>query len=724
MLTGSLLNMATGSLSIAMICLRSYWKEMSSIIIIACSSMLCGICQLMQLGLRYRLLKTLNTLITITILVTFGASVSHCYYLLHNFKIEELNIPLMRAHLGVLLATMLLGGMQLNIIMLEPVPKQNVTDVEKEAPTTYAKGDIKVCNQTRERFVSLKASAQTLTPELEIAIEKNWMNEYPTNYSGSDATSTPSVIKHKLPYQSVVDASNNTLKSKLKNSSFTAISPTSKKQVFEKIQRKFSIKSPTDKDKQSPSNPRTPESISYLETEIDAKYVTRLSTIPDVSKSYLNILKQTNEVNSARSVCLYDSDDIDGNLLKMEKDAINLYNSVLLPSILHNPKALEPTVNSSPPGNEVVEYNDMRDSAPSNQNEEESDDVLEQLLENDLQIQPEHAVYSTQNSVSQPALNTDIGNSTITIDYWNKNKDMLLNREKDHTQPADQLYPAFDIDTSFSFPLKKTTFPQGHEMYDGDDEVMSFVDRAIHPHETGLMEEGLKQNTSPIVPALYSHIEHSPTKSISSIVTAIRTPIKFNSGAFSTQDGRDGSQISLYLSNNNSRQLSSVQSSPTRLKKRLSQRLSRTNLRNDEESHGNMHFHSKSLTLTSFHQHQHSNSNSVNNIDLSYVHSLQQKHSPQKSISTLNARRRSSIYQPVNDFRVSTTNLPKADCPIDDLQAPSDLESFDIKEEDGNFGSSLSFHAETEYSGMDTGLSEYDREKLSILLNRQQIHNK
>ncbi|CDO95268.1 unnamed protein product [Kluyveromyces dobzhanskii CBS 2104] len=638
---------------------------------------------------------------------------------------DEANMPLVRAHLGLLLATMLLSGMQLNLIMFRKIENQQIGDCEKESQPLGNDDDPKVLQQTVERFVSLKASAQTLTPELDVAIEKNWMNEYPTNFSTSDATSTPSVVKHILPYQAALETSNNSLKSKLKNSSFTAISPTAKKQVFEKIQRRFTIKSPTNKDKQkSPSSQGELEAASYLEPEIDAKYVTRLSTIPDVSKSYLNVLKQTNEDNSAISVCLTDSDDIDGNLLKMEKDAINLYNSVLLPSILHSANPIDSTVNSTVSGKNEAEYNNLESSPHMQNSEQDSEGALEHLMENDLQIKADHTAYSVQKSVSQPILNTNVGNSTITVEYWNKNKDTLLNDERDkYGKSVDQLYNAFNVDAGFSFPMKKSVSNFHTDIYDGDDEVMSFVDRAVKSHESGLIEEGLKQNTSSNVQSLYSHEPHSPTKSISSIVTAMRTPVKFNTGTFSPQHTRDDSQISLYLSNNNSRQLCSAQSSPTRLKKRLSQKLSRSNLRNDEDSQSSMHFHSKSLTLSNF-QHNHSKSNSVNNIDLSYVHSLQQKHSPQKSMCTINARRRSSIYQSVSDLKAPIVNSPKTDIPIEDLHAVSDLESFDIKEEEDDCGSSLSFNLGNEFAGKGTKLGEYDREKLSILFNRQQIYNK
>ena len=185
---------------------------------------------------------------------------------------------------------------------------------------------------------------------------------------------------------------------------------------------------------------------------------------------------------------------------------------------------------------------------------------------------------------------------------------------------------------------------------------------------------------------------------------------------------RDDSQISIYLSTNHtkntsSRQIWSAQSSPTKLTKRLSQRLSKSNLRSDEEIDTYRHLHSKSLTFTNF-QHHHSKSNSVNHIDLSYLHSLQKKHSPQKSITTLNARRRSSIYQSTSDIKVSAVNLSKHEISVEEPKLTDDSESSDNVDDD-IYNSSGSLKYNEKFSGVDTGLSEYDREKLSILVNRQ-----
>lgn len=718
----SMLNLATGGISIAILNAQDYWKDMPSVVIIACSSMLCGLLQLGEVLLKSSLIWALNLLVCLTTAITFSAAVSHCYQLLHTIGRSDRNIPipLMTAQLGVLLATMLMNGMQLNSSIINLYNQQrHGTESLKPLNEDLEKGSIPL-EQDDEKYVALKASAQTLTPELEAVLEKNWMNEYP--HSGSDTTSTPSVIKHKLAYQMNGELSNKSSISKLRNTSFpNDTSPIARSQhVFEKLQRKFSIKSPTNKDKHLKTGSSALEPRNSFQPEINAKYVTRLSTIPDMSKSYLNILKQTNEVNSATSVCLKDSDDIDRSLLKMEKDALDLYDSVLLPSILHNSKMIEKSASQSA-SSLINEDNIKKKDYVKNDEDDDDDDELEKILEEDLQIRPLQVPHIFKGSVSQPNLRTDMKSNTITLNNWNENKSSLLEKEKQNQKQSDHMYLPYDFDTNFSFPSKKNSSHLAFVGSDAEEEIMTFVDEAIKPHDNQLMEEGLKQDSPSVNPLLYSQSIHSPTKSVSSVATATKTPVKFNSGAFSTEDTRDDSQISLYLNSNNSRQVFSAQSSPTRLSKRLSQRFSRVNLRYDDESHNNMHSHSKSLTLSGFHYRHHSETNSYTQIDLSYIHSLQQKHSPQRSVCTQNSRRRSSIYQSVSE-------IPKIESTNDELHPVSDSESLDIEEEeeeeDNDIDSALSFGAGREFVGVDTGLSEYDREKLSILVSRQQTLNK
>lgn len=688
----SMLNISSGAVTVALLCIRKQWRDVPSETVIASSTLLCGIVQLVGLLLRSKYARIYVILICTLTALTFGATISHFYFLLNSDKFDEFNVSLLTAQVSLLFGSMVFSGIHIDALMM---PSTN-----KVPDDDYEKGEVQELKND-DKFVPLKASAQTLTPDLEIAIEKNWMNDYPTTYSGSDATSTPSVIKHKLPYQAQHNSAPTSFKTKLRNSSFATISPTSKKQVIQNIQRKLSIKSPNSKEKLMASGATTPKCNNLPETLIDAHYVTRLSTIADNSKSCLNVFKQANEVNSAFSVCLNETDSVDKNVLKMEKDAIDLYDSVLLPSILQN-------------------SNHSHSVVPSVISE---DSKLEQLIEKNLGFGPPVQFdYSLKNSASQPVFPTT-NCKTISVNYWNENKEKLLDNEKTiYSKSANALLPAFDVDANFSFPTKQTRPASIYSDSEGEDEMMNFVDKAIKPHDAKLMEQVLRQDSSSIVADMYSHNQHSPTKSINSLYTMHKTPIKFNSGVFTPQDARDDSQISIYLSTNHtkntsSRQIWSAQSSPTKLTKRLSQRLSKSNLRSDEEIDTYRHLHSKSLTFTNF-QHHHSKSNSVNHIDLSYLHSLQKKHSPQKSITTLNARRRSSIYQSTSDIKVSAVNLSKHEISVEEPKLTDDSESSDNVDDD-IYNSSGSLKYNEKFSGVDTGLSEYDREKLSILVNRQ-----
>lgn len=650
--------LACGGLAVTLVCIKNPTIILNrpSLIIQACAFITGGINQIVMLIISSRFL------ICISIVahgVALASSISYTYTLIKGLQISqvsEISMHLIVAHLSLIFYSMLLGGTILaSSVLAIKCPIEEEQDLENQPV---------IREHTDSKTVRLKNSAQTLTPEhdMEELMAKplqNWMNNCPTIYSGSDTTSTPSVVKYNLEQQSVQKQykdhdHSKTFRHKLAFSGKLAKSP--KMEALKKIAKGKSSRN---------SSPEPP--VSPL-NETHVRYVTRLSTIQDNSRSFLNVLSNSQCAEETRkslnSISLPENEsksvvDLDNSMLLMEKHAIDRINSALLPPSLRNNDTNKKSLNDN------FKNNTLADIAVSNTN-------CDTLLVNDLQDIPQIPTWDENHEI--PVANNNFLRST-SLKEWKSNGAQLLENERKLSASTSQLLPGFNFyanaqlqtKSEFSFPgTAKKSIPR-HDMLENEhgDTVSEldvlFTENAIqfqkNEDETDIMQDVLKQdNSSPIIQKMskdltYRIDPHSPTKSITSIMSSsannsVKSPSKlasiFSNGGSSSianyyQHSRSNSQVTAapYPASNYMNANYSVQSSPTKsnkLRRSLTKKISLSSISFKHDEH-------ETSFNDCFHSSRHSRGQSI---DFSYVHTLQSKHSPSKSLSTI-GRRNSTI---------------------------------------------------------------------------------
>lgn len=771
LLFGSLVSLATGSVSTALVAI--FHQEEPELIVIACSTILSGLTSFALCLLPVRRGNTSLVLLLAKFgviciqLVILGTAV---YYLNHGRK-HEITLPtplhknLLVALDSLILSTLFLNGLAIGCWR---VSNSTATD-DLEGQDTNQIND-------HEKFIPLKNSSQTLTPGMEFLHTfqtqtgpKHWNFTDSSGSHSSDEHSFPSVVRHKLECLSAGEASPVSILSR-KASSVSSKkrsvsgSPKPKSSLISKLRLTRVKSSHHNKMKAQHENDTTNKNIN-------GRYVTRLSTIPDLSRSVLNfMLSSTDNQNSQEKQSRPDKTSSQimetshgqipigertpsGQALDLERNAIERINSALLPPclrVMETPPSthrITPTESSeikmSPsicPHDGIVSGGEIDLGTVANNELGGVSDIQMGAYDNDRS-----ANYGEHMNAPQ----------MTAINMWQDSKATDINSSGEFQAQA--LLPAFDLgrtnastrsfgleaSSGFSFPSK--TYPSVKSANDGgvdkDLDTISaleeyFRDVSIHEEaEEQILQDGLKQDYSTQIitdrvskDLMRTSTRHSPTKSMISILSAASQQRQTMRNSFlSMSSDAPHLQNSHYITSSNNG-MNSVKSSPTKSQrfKRMGKKLSLSNISDTMTNHSFTSDTTGELFGTSRYDHARGRS-----IDFSYVHNLQSSHSPTKSASgaSMNGspykdRRNSMVpelaYRPVSGaFSLqngnSTMNYEQ------DLVVNTTLS--ERTPGNPNSSSSESTHmsqgSNTRYP--EIVMSEYDRERWNSMLNLKKL---
>lgn len=343
-----LLSLLTGSLAVTLLSL--YQGAEAVLIIIVCSCYVHIILQLLLLFLQwdhyYYLIKVLFGLLQ---LVTVGSAIEFFHYW-NNYSVFSSN-PL---HKRIILAfeSSLLFLLSVNGIFLGIWKKAKDKTIEVDTNENLSNrietlGNFKENNNLlyvpNDKFVPLKDSAQTLTPQmfniqlgvnnnnilfdesnqngLEMVLNNNkgsdfdstnkhgnWIKNERSHSKTSESESNASVIRHQLGRSHSHSFKNNNFNKKLRSlsmSSFNSKKSSPSRSPLKNIQalkikasRKFQL---------NPMKIKKEKQIQVRRSQdkrpigLNAKYITRLSTISDLHKSFINILSTSNSEDGVNS---------------------------------------------------------------------------------------------------------------------------------------------------------------------------------------------------------------------------------------------------------------------------------------------------------------------------------------------------------------------------------------------------------------------------------------
>ncbi|SCU98409.1 LADA_0H12838g1_1 [Lachancea dasiensis] len=732
----TLASLVGGSFSIAILCRdnQQHCFNRPALIVLTCGLLANG---LVQLTIPLTNSQMLRWMSIATLVVCFVSTIVYLRTLLSDIsssRLSTMDEHLVSVQTCAIVATMLFSNLLVAFDTSDRISDQKscASEFEQQSNEMQAeKNDIQA-----HKTVTMKNSAQTLTPDHEyttaLTSQQNWMNKYPSTYSSSECLSVNSVLKHNLglhhvhmqvnsPESPVLDAS------KPKTPSRTPRKP--KIDVFARMRAMSrSAKSPPGAD------------LAIPEDSINAHYVTRLSTIHDGSRSLVNVAHSSQNYDasskSIRSSFLLDGQKCDNvnKALLLERDAVHRINNALLPPSLQGYEG---------PTSHEAAHNSTQSTPVASSGCDDVDDVL---MENGLEEIPR---------IPEPQILTDrcpqMDGSpalfhNVSLGDWELNGQKLLENERQILRDVPQLMPSFEFQSNeelktkdeFSFPLTKYNFESLPEGENDNADAVSALDALLKQSEGGndlsetqneIMNDILKQENSLAQVRRFSKDlsfksgPHSPTKSINSIITgsaagSIKSPSKIgsvftNAGNSSIPNqihhSRSNSQITTFFHTGNSANgfSHSTQSSPTKSRrlKRLSKKVSLSGIsfKHEEEGGSNPH-------------------NRGNSIDFSYLHTLQNKHSPSKSVSSLsrrnstfspsdrNSRALSAIFTATNDkeLKKSQHNLDRH------LDLNNSLES---DSQEGQASRPNSFSKQSDHDYPHTVMSEYDREKWTTIQN-------
>lgn len=650
---GSILSLAAGSLCIALVVM--YRQEKATFIVMACSNLLHGLgffalCLIYSKQRGKTSFLSLCQLSCVCIeLTTLGAAVCHFdngrkHRISPNTHLHQ---NLVTALDALLLFALFVNGMAITSLTNTTEEASSIDDISKlgcESATEYGK------------FVPLKNSSQTLTPSMEIFQNiqsqcgfKPWTTGDAAASHSADDISFPSVVKHKLEYFSSRDGSPassvsrkaSSIKSRLRSSSSSS-SPRGRRSLISRL-RSRRLKSSSDGRKKSTGDESSKKNIN-------GRYVTRLSTIPDLSKSVLNVIMSSSEgqhkqekfTDSSADQNMQHSTVLPDPALELERNAIERINSALLPPCLRVTETPPPSESANLSRQAFAQeshYKDLQNAAHS------SPDVLEAHDLGEIPRIPA-ATHGGNSSGCPTDFNMHLDfPQLVTMDMWRENKDKILERA-DHLQ-RHALLPAFDLSSpnlagqkgelpgsTFSFPSKSYPTKLNTKVDQKDFDTISALEeyfRDLNEHEDEemqIIEDGLKHDESSSAiganvskEIIRTSTRHSPTKSMISVISAASQQRYLNAAA----DQRRHSQSNFFLPAS-----STSKSSPTRSQrlKRIGKKLSLSNLSDTVINHSIASDATGDLFSTSKHDHMRGRS-----IDFSYVHNLQSNHSPTKSAS-------------------------------------------------------------------------------------------
>ncbi|CAI1512041.1 hypothetical protein SEUBUCD646_0J01570 [Saccharomyces eubayanus] len=787
----ALLSITTGAIAIALLC--KFHHTEAVLVVIVCSTLLYGIPSLISFitetvfaPSRFRIGYFYNILNFALPLITLGCTVGYFHDTLRDqtsIQNESHKVYITTLD-SLLIFTLFINGIQLGSFLKD-------LNVDHFGNTGYTSNNTNANQYDKEenmvdigRFVPLKNSSQTLTPDLELlhggpnnmdnvawVINELSMNTHANKTTASDENSNSSVIRHNLgPMPS---KTNFTSKQYPKKPSHSHFSKLKKYNTFflGPIENRYK--------KNAQPSVKVPK-----ENNGSHRNEARSSTISDISKSFLNFLALnekngnsssaaktpsegrvsmiiTEENNTPKHKISHDSHSIESPNLKLEREAIERINSALLPACLRVTDRIISTQQS------IQNEQSYQTTPLIPQMENEGDCCIQDILmTNELQDIPQipRIVSDSVYNIGQEYTNHVELPAHVTLEMWEKDQENIL-RKVTTNLAGNKLLPPFrftsksDIDpnslptelevelhtqNNFSFPFKKegSHIAASNELDQKDfknSDTISELDEYLHDasiqeEDAGhLIEDSLNQNnisstTIDNIPKDTARVDtrHSPTKSIISMISGSgsvkhqRSHSTLNN--FLTGHSRNNSQINQLLQGSSSNMMSntSPHASPT---KSLRMRFGKKlSLSNISDT---MSPYESSLTDSMNYSFGHDRKKNQS-IDFSYVRTLQSSHSPTKSTSG-NSRRDS-----INNGRphsVANERALRTASTLFYLQQNNATCTLNAKEpvlEPPQSIRSLSSGSGQESTGSGAGypevvFSEYDREKWNVLRTLRQI---
>lgn len=325
-----LLSLLTGSLSVALVTL--YHGNKAVLIVITCACYLHTVIQLLQLFIPYFIYSAwVQGLFCLLQLATLGSTIEFFHYWIRNVVplSNSLHSHIMLAFESSLLFLLLINGIHIGTWMgsqVELDQDQDLHDIE-----SLGKEESEIDNVpyvANNKFVPMKDSAQTLTPQMynvrmamnnnnnffseddpntilkndanilsSTKITRDWMKNEVSHSKSNEPNSAASVIRHQLDGSRGQSLKRNNINNKIRSFSSSSVnskkssptvSPLKSFQVFKfKSPKRFSLKQKKlHKENEMPLK----DSQEQRSIGLNAKYLTRLSTISDLHKSFINLL--------------------------------------------------------------------------------------------------------------------------------------------------------------------------------------------------------------------------------------------------------------------------------------------------------------------------------------------------------------------------------------------------------------------------------------------------
>ncbi|AQZ12952.1 IRC8 (YJL051W) [Zygosaccharomyces parabailii] len=747
-LLSSLILFAIGSLCIALVAL--YHQDEAVLIVIACSTILHGLTSF-PLSLFFSNTHTqaffFKFLCIFFQLITLGAAVEYFNHTTKHTIVTETHLHgnLLISIDSLLLCSFFINGFNVGYKSLicshsEGKVAKDFDEREQFTPKLHDKV---------EKHIPLKNSAQTLTPDMDVLRNLHqvptWNGGQATPEQSAEEKSLPSVIQHRLESMNVHKA---TTKNLGKVSRTSRIPQLKSVMTSPKLRRPFVFKfsSPKGLGIKSSSKTKRSEGTQLPQDSSNRgasnRYMSRLSTIPDLSRSMLNFSSSSQGCNSPRRGDKSTDSVLESAqwrirsrrtssipAIELERSAVERINSALLPPCLKVTESFQQSPNPS------LLNVPMRNLAPATPEDSVQDSIERNDLEDIPQI-PQTLDESLNNFFAEHNKPTMDIPQNVTMEDWEKGKDMFLKRAAS-LQKGAGLLPAFQFDneqvnasavkpelhskTNFSFPLQKPQEPQP-KFEDNNYDTISALEeyfRDIGQHaeeESENMQNGFQHhnnsssfNTKRLSRELKrTSTKHSPTKSIISMISG-----RESLGHHRSQTVLANANTTDGIVNN-----SPSKSSPSRSQrlKRMGKKLSLSNISDTMISMGANMDGSNELPFHNGHPRGKS-------FDFSYIHTLQSSHSPTKSASGLSSnhgsvrkdRRHSVATERGLATITSPFGQPKNNAAISECKTPP------IRSMSGKV-SEFSTESVTDYP--DIVMSEYDRERWNTMLSLKMIDSR
>lgn len=577
-----LLSLLTGSLSVALVSL--YRGSKAVLIIIACSCYLHSVIQLCQLFIPYFIYSIWSqSVLCFLQLLTLCCAIEFFHFWIRNMipLTDSLHQHIMLAFESSLLFLLLINGLYLGswIGSQEEFDQdQDLQDIESLGKEDPGNEDIPFV--ANNKFIPLKDSAQTLTPQLynvqmgvsntnalfnendpnnitsilqndpkivnSTKINRDWMKTERSHSKSSEANSNASVIRHQLGSSRTQSLKKNNLNNKLRSlsSSSKKSSPTQSPlkglKVFKfKSPKKFTFK----QNKVHKENEiQLRDSQDKKSIGLNGKYLTRLSTISDLHKSFINLLGTStsedglnniqnsitnNNINKIKTqenqpspIAYHHTSYIElsgqplnehqlqnvSPKLTQERIAIGRINNALLPPCLqshdtnidnnnNNLQDIVPTNSADAPSFLIPEMSESDGTSKNNIIIPPQETVLNDL--NDLAQVP-NLEFGTDKDFITPTENNKAFEypPKISLDMWERNKVDFMRKASEQSQNSTLLSPfQFNLNPSQMQSISESPLLESKQHFSfPKKEISSEDDEFEHTDEDKLMTDNQLKN--------------------------------------------------------------------------------------------------------------------------------------------------------------------------------------------------------------------------------------